>query len=574
MGVAVGCSADASSMEVASADSASGDESITNNQESGVDEGDIVKVFGDYFVVLRRGRLFTVRQIDANEPGLVPISEVDVYPPGYLHDAWYDEMLIHDDLIVVIGYSYEVRATEVGLFRIDEDGGITHEATHFLSSNDYYSSRNYASRLVDGQLIFYMPHYMGSDGSSGCAGDYPEMPSISTWQDDDDRTSWNELITESEIWRPSQSTLYPTLHTVVRCDLDDDDFECTARGLMAPFSRSFYVTRDAVYLWVSPERYYSDDEEQETERPYSYVYRMPLDDEPVVAARAVGSPIDQFSFLESDDGHLNVAVVEDSWGDWMGAPEFAGGSMALVRFPISIMTADGPILEESLYRPLPTAGEYSIQNRFVGDHLLYGSSGYPSWYTDSPGSSQAVFVTDYRDDQGVFEIPLSHGVDRIEVMGSSAVVVGSNGTDLVFSAVALDETPQVTGTLVRENATQGERRSHGFFYLRESDTEGVLGLPVRYSGSSWQHLLYGSAEVLFLRVQEERSFVELGALSADAESAVDDACEVSCVDWYGNARPIFYHGRIFALLGYELVEGVVDQDSIVESRRVNFLRDR
>ena len=32
--------------------------SITNTQEAGVDEGGIVKVAGDYFIVLRRGRLF------------------------------------------------------------------------------------------------------------------------------------------------------------------------------------------------------------------------------------------------------------------------------------------------------------------------------------------------------------------------------------------------------------------------------------------------------------------------------------------------------------------------------------
>src|SRR5437762_10480717 len=39
---------------------ASKDESITNTQHSGVDEGDIVKLHGDHLVVLRRGRLFTV----------------------------------------------------------------------------------------------------------------------------------------------------------------------------------------------------------------------------------------------------------------------------------------------------------------------------------------------------------------------------------------------------------------------------------------------------------------------------------------------------------------------------------
>ena len=39
---------------------AKADESVTNTQHAGVDEGGIVKVHGDHLVVLRRGRLFTV----------------------------------------------------------------------------------------------------------------------------------------------------------------------------------------------------------------------------------------------------------------------------------------------------------------------------------------------------------------------------------------------------------------------------------------------------------------------------------------------------------------------------------
>jgi len=46
---------------------------------------------------------------------------------------------------------------------------------------------------------------------------------------------------------------------------------------------------------------------------------------------------------------------------------------------------------------------------------------------------------------------------------------------------------------------------------------------------------------------------------------------VSCVDWYGNARPIFFRGRIFALMGYELVEGTLDGGKLVEGTRVNYL---
>ena len=65
-------SVNAARSAVASDDS----ESITNVQHEGVDEGDIVKLHGDYLVILRRGRLFTVA---INERKLRPVSIVNSY---------------------------------------------------------------------------------------------------------------------------------------------------------------------------------------------------------------------------------------------------------------------------------------------------------------------------------------------------------------------------------------------------------------------------------------------------------------------------------------------------------------
>src|SRR6185503_1582332 len=55
------------------------DESITNVQHAGVDEGGIVKRHGDHLVILRRGRLFTVK-IGDND--LSPVSAADAYGKG------------------------------------------------------------------------------------------------------------------------------------------------------------------------------------------------------------------------------------------------------------------------------------------------------------------------------------------------------------------------------------------------------------------------------------------------------------------------------------------------------------
>jgi hypothetical protein len=47
------------------------------------------------------------------------------------------------------------------------------------------------------------------------------------------------------------------------------------------------------------------------------------------------------------------------------------------------------------------------------------------------------------------------------------------------------------------------------------------------------------------------------------------SCEVSCIDWYGNSRPIFTDGRIFGLTGTELIEGRISRGKISELQRLN-----
>jgi hypothetical protein len=87
--------------------------------------------------------------------------------------------------------------------------------------------------------------------------------------------------------------------------------------------------------------------------------------------------------------------------------------------------------------------------------------------------------------------------------------------------------------------------------------------------AGYRHLFESSAGILFLR-NESLHFQEVGELKARPERAIDDGCRASCVDWYGNARPLFVRGRLLALLGYEIVEGTLDRGRIRESRRINY----
>jgi hypothetical protein len=77
------------------------------------------------------------------------------------------------------------------------------------------------------------------------------------------------------------------------------------------------------------------------------------------------------------------------------------------------------------------------------------------------------------------------------------------------------------------------------------------------------------ADMLFLR-RADQQLTDFGTLTAQRPRFQDDGCLASCADWYGNARPIFMRGRVFALLGYELVEGDASGARIREVRRVDY----
>jgi hypothetical protein len=301
----------------------------------------------------------------------------------------------------------------------------------------------------------------------------------------------------------------------------------------------------------------------------SSLFRIPLDGSAPSALKVAGSPIDQFSFLEGSDGRLNVLVRSNGRGDGMWAAEMKGGELALLRIALSTFSDGGDAAPVSAYAALPSVSGGALQNRFVGSYLLYGTGA--GWGRPQPGVDREVFAVAYARSPAAYAMPLKHGVDRIEALGQHAMVIGSDGTDLHFTSVRLARSPGIASNYVRANASQGETRSHGFFYKADSDSAGLLGLPIVGGAEpGWRHLQRTSASVLFLR-NAGLALSELGALGANPDrSSLNDGCKASCVDWYGNSRPIFLRGRIFALLGYEVVEGRASERGIAEVKRTTF----
>jgi hypothetical protein len=538
-------------------------ESVTNTQHAGVDEGGIVKLHGDHLVVLRRGRLFTVAIGDG---ALKPISAVDAFGPDIdPRYTWYDEMLVSAETVAVIGYSYERGGTEVGLFNIDRTGNLSYRSTYHLRSNDYYSSRNYASRLIGSKLIFYTPLYMYPESNDPFA----QFPAVRKWHKGATTGEFQRIVSATRVYRPEgqiNTTSGLALHTVTVCDLAQGDFKCEATAVLGPPGRVFYVSPESVYVWTTDWSRYG---QQSAQR--SMLFRMPLDGSGPSAVGVSGSPVDQFSFLESEDKHLNVLLRSDSSGDGMWNAEGANGDVALMRIPLSSFNDGSDSASSWDYHRLPKPMGYTFQNRFVGEYLLYGTGS--GWGAPENKNKSSVYAVHWADGE-MNELVLNHGVDRIEALGSDAIVVGTDGQDLHFSSIRLGDSAQIADEYIRKGASQGELRSQGFFYKPDGPDSGVLGLPISVPGrSGYRHLFEGSAAILFLR-NNGLHFEELGELGAQSERAVDDGCRASCVDWYGNSRPLFVRGRVLALLGYEIVEGSLKDGHILETRRINYAPQR
>lgn len=542
-------------------------ESITNLQTAGIDEGGIVKLHGSHLVVLRRGRLFS---IDTRAGALQLGAAVDAFGPGTDPDsAWYDEMLISGDTIVVIGYDYGQDATGIGLFDIDAAGAIRYRQTYYLRSDDYYSASNSTSRLVGDTLVFYAPLRLYS-WSMASKSFYP---SVARATGTTAKPDYLPTLATERIYRSSREPMRlddgPSLHVVTRCKIASPELACQSSAVLGPDSREFYVSGDAVYVWTSARR-----ASNAQQAPASSVYRLPFDGSAPRSLQTQGGPIDQFSFLQDAGGYLNVLVVADSKGGGMWSSERNQGATALLRVPLTAFGGLGATADRSDYHPLPRASGSSV--RFIGAWLLYDGHRRDDDERDEYSEAnrpRPLHALRYTQPASVQTLQLPHWIARIEALGGNGIVVGeSPGEDLHFTSVRLGERAQISSGFIQPRAAQGETRSHGFFYKPADESSGILGLPImRQAPVAMQRYLRDSAAVVYLR-NRDLHLSPMGQLEAASvsEAATHDGCIVSCVDWYGNARPIFLGDRVFALLGYELVEGKVAGERIVERQRVDF----
>lgn len=559
-----------------------GNPEITNNQTLGVDEGGIVKQIGQYLVILQDGRLFSADLgVRAGAP-LRLADRIDVYRSPTTAADWYDEMLVLGDRILVTAYNYRERATEITVIRMDGRGQMNREGRYLLSSDDYYSTENYATRLVGDNLVFYAP--LALEGRSSESGF--RWPRLRRADRDGDANSGDALTGPTDVYQPIGRVEWPVLHTVSICPLQRR-MDCRTTAFIGPPIREFYVSPTDAFLWFdAPDGLpwsidYRNRRRQDcpsgqhwsggAEEQAAILYRLPLDGGPVGAVALDGIPADQFAF-DSREGRFRALLARMPQGCLkLDAPP----PLALFDLPLSDFDTRIVRAPDHAYTPLPPSGGVRLENRFLGDWLVYGGR---SVWSDRPSQgevprTQSLVAVPLARPREALRIRLPHNALRIERAGTDMVVTGYRDADgLSLSYLSLAAAPRVASTLTLPGRFESEGRSHAFNAWIRGDGGGLIGLPT--SGNrdraerGWSDS--ESSQISFVAIHPDKSLGSAGALApAPRERRIAYRCDISCIDWYGNSRPIFTGGRIFALMDTDLVEGTMAGGRIAESARID-----
>lgn len=542
--------------------------SITNNQESDVDEGDIVKQYGRFLIVLQDGRLFSI-DTGTQAADLKLADRINVYSSPKAQ-AWYDELLIHDNHLVVTGYNYGEDATEINVISIDDAGKLALEGRYYLQSEDYYSGSNYASRLVRGRFVVYTPVDISSDGPL-------QIPRIRSWTADGGLSPWRPLFDITDVYLPIQQSLTPTLHVVSVCSLDGSkSFDCDSRGVVGPGWRELYVSGNHAYLWLASDynewgfgRQGVEDCPEGTSIDRfpalpAAVFQFPFGSDTVRAVHAIGAPPDQFAFDERD-AELFVLLAREPQGCYPpGELPFIFSSIPLRLFAAAPVTLDSrhTVRVRNAYR-------WGLQTRYTKDYLLYGGAEADQESTATALQEGEIAAVPLSNPTNLRILRAAHSIERLEVIGDNAVAFGeTDAAALGVSTLALQMYPRIASTRALEGIVESEGRSHAFNALIEDDGSGTFGLPTIYRSKVQGWWSEVPSDVQFFALDARLKIAPLGELAGQDSKTEDYKCEVSCFGWYGNARPIFVAGRIFALTGSELIEGEIRAGAVVEIGRL------
>lgn len=519
----------------------------------------IVGRSGRFVVILRRGRLFTVRM---RARSLELADAVRAFRQGA--DPQFYSMLVRGDRIVVL-WAGARSETEIALFRIDPHGRLRFNgeyewATAFASQNSW----NYV-RLVGDRLVFYYAMRTGWWVSTPL-----DVAPVLRRRQDADTSRFDTLIVPKRLFRPQWAwgpTDSYTLHVAATCDLARPRFECRATVVIAPPLAMHNISRTAVYvLTADPSRADTSRRSSMMDSAGSLLIRIPLDGSAPGAIGVAGTPMDLSTFLERDRRvHL---VVRANWtGPTYWAPAGVPRSTALLTVPITDFRDGSASAPYWRYRPLPTGvGEIGWTIFAAGKSVYVAAAPV---VPEIPGTVDAVYVAPLNGGE-VTRVPMPSGAWQIAPMGRGAATIYANGKTFDVTGIRVDSAPRAVQRFSILTDREHAPWTEGSAYIPLSADSGILGVYVVGTGVFSRSKLTEGPGAILLLLNDGRRLLPLGTLTAAPDPPITKDCEAACMSSHPRMRLFAVDGRIFAMLGYDLIEIRVRHGKLQELRRVRF----
>ncbi|MCB9617961.1 MAG: hypothetical protein H6724_00765 [Sandaracinus sp.] len=513
----------------------------------GVDGGDVVRAFGERVAVLRRGRVFVLSEaaaeldegVDAPEGMGRPLALERHFDLPRDRVLYWDELFVHRR-----ADGYELVVAGIGsrgtvLVRLDPDGDEPTERLDFPSVGSFVH-HGHDVRVFGDTLVAYVekPVAHDEDGARRV-------------RDFEVTRDLEAVEVERVLYAPLVPIEGPMVHSFVRCDLAEVPASCRVQSFLGSRGASVFFSGTAAYLW------YGGDHRDESEPP-SAVVRLPHDGGPATALRTHGLAGESSGWHE-EDGVLHVAIGTEGWEPLDGGPRVEA-RLELFSVPIATFDTQASPAPSDAFRARRAPAE---DTRLVGNYAHRWVGGRLA-VVDRTGGPLLVVSS---EDGTTSELRLDHRLDRLEAVGDRVVGVGGTGGELSWTLVALDGTPRVLATHVSRAHRVADSELQTFEPRTLPDGTVLVGLPDRVDSPSEGE---GKSRIELFRMTSS-GWDSLGALVASPDVDERDGCRVSCGAWYRHARPIVWRGRLFGLMGYELVEARVVEGRVEELGRTDFL---
>lgn len=268
-------------------------------------------------------------------------------------------------------------------------------------------------------------------------------------------------------------------------------------------------------------------------------------------------------WLHGRDGYLNVVTRLRTLPGQDWSPEAEESNFSLARISLDLMGDGNARVPDASYRRLPSPRSSRIDGLFVGEFFIYVIGGYTP---EGKATQPTAHALRFNANEALQDLALASADYRIESLDEIAAMFSSDARSMRITPMRLQGAATPAKALVLEPLPKGWNAVR-YYYRRLDEAHGIAALAL--VGERDPQSNPRAAAVLYFR-REGLELSELGRLDARRDPP-DPAvrCDPKCQRLFEDARPIFVGERMFALLGYELVEGRISGARIEEVRRID-----